>query len=206
MHDTYVVIYRPVFYLLSDAAPVEQYVLSPHRYHRLGAFTRIAVSTVCDICMDSVFDHIILKVLQLVVYSCISEPFCFIDIVQLAENDIKSFAQAVEVYYLPAIFPGALSSEIRVDEQKRLHGQIFEFKIPCRMVGCDMRSLFQPAAPETVICIVIMKIRNTPLFVFTASVLSDIVRSRRSGYQREVDRDRPYIVAGLRTSLHSEPR
>ena len=118
VHDTDIVIYRSELDLFRHVPAVEQDQFPVQWFYRQWAVLRIAVPKVLDLSVYTVLDHIVFEVFQFFVYSDVSEPFRFINIVELAEDDIEGLGKAVEVDDLLSVLSGALCPEIRVDQYK----------------------------------------------------------------------------------------
>ena len=64
-------------------------------------------------------DHVLLKVLEFFVNIAVTPPLGGIDVVQLAQNDIKGFPEGVKMGdLLPALIPGLLDPEVGVDQDQ----------------------------------------------------------------------------------------
>ena len=186
-------IHRPVFDLIDDLLSGQESSLSFDRLRLIGTCTRIAVRAIFYFRPDTMLQHIVFKVFKLVVHLGVSVRFSFINIIQLVQDDIKGFFQAVEMNDLFSVLAGAFCPEISIDEQKRFNRQILEFQIPGRMIRCDMCDNRQFVPVQTVIGIVIVQIRDAVFLMFPAAVFANVMGGCRSGYQSQIDRN-PGIV------------
>ena len=132
--------------------------------------------------------QVILKIFELCIYSFIALTFLGVDIVQLAQYNVKRLCQRIEVYYLFPVLPAALDSEIRVYQQQRLHGKILELKVPRRMIARDVRDHRHVFFSQELIRIVIMEIRYPPGFLRAASELAYVMTCSSARQQRHVHR------------------
>ena len=180
-------IHRTVLDLIDDLLSGQESSLSFDRLRLIGTCRRIAVRTVFYFSPDTMLQHIIFKVFELVVHLGVSVCFSSIDIIQLVQDDIKSFFQAVEMNDLFSILAGAFGPEISIDKQKRFDRQILKFQIPGRMIRCDMRDNRQFVPVQTVIGIVIVQIRDAVFLMFPAAVFANVMGGSRSGYQPQID-------------------
>ena len=133
--------------------------------------------------------HILLKVSQLAVDSCISVSLSLIYIVELAQDHIKSFFQAVKMYDLPAFFSCALGAEIGVDQEQRFNRQVLDLEIPDGVIRRNMCYALEVVSAKTIIRIVVMQIRNSSLLLLAAAVFTYVMRCSGSRYESKVNRD-----------------
>ena len=125
--------------------------------------------------------------------------FLLVHAVQLGENDVKGFGQGRNVGdLLPVGAAGLLDTEIRIDQQQCLHGEIVRLQIPHGMVGGHMADVRELAAAEPQVGIVIVQVGHT--LPRAAAELADVVAGSSAGHQRQIHGD----AAFLQTAPHGD--
>ena len=117
--------------------------------------------------------------------------FGCIHIIQLIQNHRKRRCQTVEAHDFFAFFIIAIvfHSEIGINQYQGFHSQIFQFQIPCGMVCGNMSDIGQLMDSAPKVCVIIMQIGNSSDFIFSASILPDVMSSGCAGDQGQIYRN-----------------
>ena len=116
-----------------------------------------------------------LKIMQLGVNELVAQALFRRDVRELRQNDVIRLVKRADTHELPPVFPSAAHAEVRIDQQKRLDGQIFKFQIPCGMVRRNVRDGLQIALGKPLPCVVIMQIRDARGIRTAAGKFADVV-------------------------------
>ncbi len=142
---------------------------------------------------NSVLNHQVFEVLQFGVDFFVAMALGGIHVVQLVQNDIERFLEGIEVNDFPVLHSGALYAEIRIDEQQGFHGKVLQFQVPGGVIGGDVRNGGKGVPAETVVGVVVMKIRYPLFFEWAAAVFSDVMHGSGTGDDAQIHRH-PYLV------------
>ena len=139
-------------------------------------------------------DHVLLKVAELGVDILVAAALGVIHIVQLAQNDVEGFLQGEDLGDLPAVLsPGLLHAEIRVHQHQGLGGEVFDLKVPDRVVGGDAAQGGKAVVGAPLVGIEIMEVGD-PLPGLAAE-FADVVGGGGAGDKAQVN-EAPLLAEG----------
>ena len=153
-HQADIVVDGGVLQLGDDVFPFEEDLFPLLGLRRISRFPGKVRRQLRD---DAVFLHEFFEIGQFGIDLLVALALGIIDVVQFAQDDVEGFGEGIEMDdFLPARITAALNTEVRVDEEQRFDGEVFQFQIPDGMIGRNVADAGQAHAAAAHACIIIM--------------------------------------------------